>query len=438
MKNMNRLKVIRYICIVVTAAFMFFIAHDNLCIWEDEAFTLNAVDQTVKGLWQILVDDLVHPPLYYFLLKFFLGFTNAFHLPEIPAAKVFSVLWVILVLVWGSAVIARRYGEKTALLFVLFMCGTETVGYSVEIRMYSMPLCCTCLAYLYANEIRYENDRKSWILFTIFTLLGAYSHYFSLISLSFVWLWLLTVCVKQKNIRPYLYSLAVCVVLYLPWIVTVMTHMQSVTDYNTVITPGRVIRFFVFPFSCHNDVLSAILLVITAAVFVRILFISRDMFPYVCIFNIVYIGFVCIALSAMFNKFFIGRYLLPGWGAFWAGMAIGMKDEKKFFYPLIIMISAVDILSMYFIGSVEMKDKEDTEYMMEMLEHAPIPVYADNELVSTVNYLLPDLHAEQIISCENSGYYLVHLNSRWDQDLEACYYDTIGLSANDITVYIKN
>ena len=52
--------------------------------------------------------------------------------------------------------------------------------------------------------------------------------------------------------------------------------------------------------------------------------------------------------------------------------------------------------------------------------------------------IMPDVHAEQIQSCENAGYYLVHLNSRWDQDLEACYYETIGLSANDINVYIKD
>ncbi len=438
MKNMDRLKIARYICIIITTVFMFFISYDNICIWEDEAFTLNAVGQSFPGLWQIIVDDLVHPPLYYFLLKLFLSFTDTNHLTQIPAAKMFSVLWIVLVLLWGSKLIEKRYGSRTALLFTVFMCGTETVGFSTEIRMYSMPLCFTCLAYLYANEVRYKNDRKSWILFTLFTVLGALSHYFSLISLSFVWLWMMYVCIRQKTLRKYLYALAVCAASYLPWIITVLTHMKSVTDYSTKITFVRVVQFFAFPFSCHNDILSAVLLGLSVLIFIRIVTLSRDAFPYVCIFNILYTGAVCIGLSVLFDKFFIGRYLLPGWGAFWAGMAIGMKDEKRFLLPLTVLISVIDLMAMYFIGTVELQDDRDTRYMMSLLKSIPMPVYADNEIVSTVNYLMPDLHAEQIQSCENRGYYLVHLNSRWDQDLEACYYETIGLSANDITVYIKD
>ena len=63
---------IRYVIISVMAIFMFSLAFHNYSIWDDELFTLNLVDHPFSEMWGLIVDDLVHPPLYFYLLKLFL------------------------------------------------------------------------------------------------------------------------------------------------------------------------------------------------------------------------------------------------------------------------------------------------------------------------------------------------------------------------------
>ena len=65
--------ILRIALILVMAVFMCALAYKNYSIWDDELFTLAAIDGTYKHLWDVVVADLVHPPLHYFLLKRFVG-----------------------------------------------------------------------------------------------------------------------------------------------------------------------------------------------------------------------------------------------------------------------------------------------------------------------------------------------------------------------------
>lgn len=381
--------VLRIALIIVMAVFMCALAYRNYSIWDDELFTLAAIDGTYKHLWDVVVADLVHPPLHYFLLKGFVDLFPIDHLETVVAAKVFSVFWVVLLMVLGSRILARRYGQRTALVFVLLLAGNTVVGYSVEIRMYSMALCATALAYLYANELMHEPVRKNWILMTVWTVIGIYTNYFSAFALVFLWLVLFGYCLKTKHIKKWFEYACAAVILYLPWVITVLTHYGSITDYDTGMNIKRVIQFFAFPFSCHNDAVSLCLIAFTVLLLCMILIpAKKPEFFWVFLLSPIWIGALCILSSFLFHKFITGRYLLPGWGTFWAGLAIGTTRLKKnWFIPVLAIL---DLLSCSFIYRNEVSDRQIMNQMLSYVTENQ-PMYAETDVYNLIHYLKPEV-----------------------------------------------
>lgn len=428
--------ILRVALILVMAVFMCALAYNNFSIWDDELFTLTAIDGTYKHLWDVVVADLVHPPLHYYLLKGFVDLFSTEHLGTVVLAKLFSVFWVVLLMILGSRILARRYGQHTALVFVLLLAGNTVVGYSVEIRMYSMALCATALAYLYANELVHEPVRKNWIWLTIWTVIGIYTNYFAAFALVFLWLVLLGWCWKQKRIKAWLFHALVCVILYLPWVITVLTNYGSITDYDTGLTVKRVIQFFAFPFSCHNDTVSMILILFTVILCVLILRASRKPeFFWVFLLNPIWIGVLCILSSFLFHKFITGRYLLPGWGAFWAGLAIGTARLKKnWFLPVLVLLDIASCSSVY------LNETSDGKVMNAMLDYVEEhqPMLAESDVYHLLHYLKPEVILTENNDPDARGqrfvYYWSDLYTRLS---ESDIVMSFPLSVHEICVFTK-
>ena len=401
--------VLRIVLIIVMAVFMCSLAYNNFSIWDDELFTLNAIDGTYKHLWDVVVADLVHPPLHYFLLKALMDLFPVDHLSTVVIAKMFSVFWVVLLMALGAEILSRRYGHTAALTFVLLLSGNMVIGYSVEIRMYSMALCATALAYLYANELVNNPIRRNWLWMTFWTLIGIYTNYFAAFALVFLWLVLLGVCRKQKWTGKWFSCAAMAVICYLPWVITVLTHYGNITDYDTGLTLKRVIQFFAFPFSCHNDVLSMLLILFTAVLCVLILCAShKPDFFWVFLLNPLWVGGLCILSSLLFHKFITGRYLLPGWGAFWAGLAIGSSKLKKQWYLPVIAI--LDIVSCIFIFQTEAIDRRAMNDLLAYSEKHQ-PLLAETDVRNLLLYLKPELKLTENNDPSAEGKRLVYLGS---------------------------
>ena len=400
------LKKIRILIMIGIAFYMFFLAYDNISIWDDELFTLRLIDGSWLDLWNGAVDDLVHPPLYYFLLKLVLSPMNLSHLQMITGAKMFSAFWVVVTMAYGSFLLKRRYEEQTALLFVLFLCGNMVIGYSVEIRMYSMAMCMTLLAFLYANELINESSAKNWIFFTIFTIIGIWTNYFAALALTLIWFYLLWK-VNRRERRNWFICAGISVISYLPWILTVLTHSKSVTDYATAITFQRIMEFFAFPFSCHNTVVSVCLIVLTMILIVVILLNSPDGFVIISILTPVYVGIICILSAFIFNKFIVGRYLLPCWAVFWAGIAIGLYGNKisKAVLPILIVI---DLCSLFFIATVETNDGNNAKTLLGFARTTTNKVYAGPILKEILEYWDDSLAIRTPGTCQTSGDYIVY------------------------------
>lgn len=103
-------------------------------VWSDEAYTFALIKHSFSDICVITAAD-VHPPLYYILLK-------AFILPfdySLLAAKLFSIVPFVLILIIGGIQMRMLFNEKMSLVFmVLFLLSPFLLKYAVEIRMYSL------------------------------------------------------------------------------------------------------------------------------------------------------------------------------------------------------------------------------------------------------------------------------------------------------------
>lgn len=397
----------RYVLMAILSIYMFLLAWKNYSIWNDEWFTLNAVSQSWEGMWNILADDLVHPPLYYVLLKLFLDLFHLSHLNAILFAKLFSVIWVILLFVWGSKLIERRFGAIPALLFVALLSGNMAVCYSVEIRMYSIAMCFTTLAYLYAGELVSNPDTKKWCLFFVCSLIGAYTNYFSIIALSLIWIWLLIRKWKCSDRYCWWICFGLMTLLYIPWIITFISHAKSVTDYNVPLSLRRIISFFAFPFSCHNRYISIITIVVAAMLSAYIMFVKRDEFAEIGVFSFLWVGVACIISSVAFDKFFIGRYLLPALGVLCAGIAVGTRN-LRYRNSILFVICIVDVMALFFIAEVESSDRKYMDNLIRDTESMDEQIFAEKDVLKILRYCVPSTNAEIMPSDLRKGSYFVY------------------------------
>ncbi|MDU8359887.1 glycosyltransferase family 39 protein [Pseudomonas syringae group sp. J309-1] len=187
-------------------------------VWFDEAYSV-LISETTPSLIRFHTAQDVHPPLYYFLLHFWMMFFGE----SVFSIRVMSALMgtlTVLVSVWLMGMIASRRaailaGFLSALLPI-------AVRYSQEARMYALlALCCIAATLMLVYWVKKPEHHRYLCAYAFFMVSGFYTHYFAFPCLVVHWLYLLFVRDRgQFLIRKgswWIANLAM-LVLYLPWI----------------------------------------------------------------------------------------------------------------------------------------------------------------------------------------------------------------------------
>lgn len=149
----------------------------------DEFFSMQWCRLEWKELMWRLIND-VHPPLHYLLLKPILDLTNE----SMFCARLLSALAGIILLWTGSLFLEHLAGKKAALLFACFLYLNPFMVQKVtEIRMYMLASTFTVISGILSYYVMKEPKRKNWLLFVLFSLLAAYTHYYALLSMIFLY-----------------------------------------------------------------------------------------------------------------------------------------------------------------------------------------------------------------------------------------------------------
>ena len=183
-------------------------------VWFDESYSVGMANLGFADMIKTSVAD-VHPPLYYILLWLFTAVTGK----SIIAMRIFSALCAVALGALGYTHIRRDFGARTGFYFTLlvFLLGSVFIAAS-EIRMYTLAPLLVALMLIYAYRYASSglSDTRSRVLYIVFALLAAYTHWYALAAAVMTALFFLVCCIEQKRIVRYLVDAAFLLVPYIP------------------------------------------------------------------------------------------------------------------------------------------------------------------------------------------------------------------------------
>lgn len=462
---------------LVTAIFMLAISV-FLCfssdIWYDELFTMGFSIGSPKAAVALTARD-VHPPLYYLIVNFVLRLIPHNWAAQVAAAKVVSVVPFFLCLFYAVTKVRKHFGMLTAGLFGFLVISMPQLSfYTVEIRMYGYALFFVTAAMLHAYELvqglddkqkgmqsgqereqqtekkteeglQKRKDKCNWIALTLYALAACYTHYFACVAACMVYLYLLiSICVRKKTkavIKTFFLSGAVCVIGYLPWLLTVVTSQVGKVKDNYWIEPvslrtlGGCVKFIFKP-SFQNGRLSAVLAVVFFGIFAGLLgnllvkecriFKQRTLqkkkkqestfqrateeekkmqqensekisFAAGGIGVLVGVVLFGILASVLLRPVFVYRYMLPALGVFWLSFAVLsttlLKEKRKLMILLLLFLAVIGIRNYRAFYGDEMWKRvqmKETERVLSQIQETDVLLFNFDQTQAVVSAYLPN------------------------------------------------
>ncbi len=190
------------------------------CLWFDELFSVHAARHDWNGLISFVAADIVHPPLFYLLLKVWItiGGDSLLWLRLFPALTAIATLIPFFFL-------CRELNLRAAeinLAVVLMAVSGHLIKYAQELRMYSLLLLLTlCSLVLFVRFFYSALDSKRCVAAALFAvnLLLVYTHYYGWMVIGVEWFFLLLA--RCRELRSFSIAVAILALCFAPWVYTV-------------------------------------------------------------------------------------------------------------------------------------------------------------------------------------------------------------------------
>jgi hypothetical protein len=198
----------------------------SFSLWGGEAFTMIGVKQTWTGMFSYVIADIVHPPLFYILLKLWIGLGGE------------SLLWLKLFPVSSSIALAVPFyflcrelnfqrSEMTLALLLAAVNG-YLIHYAQELRMYSLftflSMCSFWLFIRYFNSTAGTNGKL--VMLTCVNLLNIYTHYYGWVVVGMEFLFL--IIWQRHKLLKFGISAVILMLIFAPWAYFVIREAQSI------------------------------------------------------------------------------------------------------------------------------------------------------------------------------------------------------------------
>ena len=407
----------------------------SLCFQDtinyDEYFSMQWCRLGWKDLMQKLISD-VHPPLYYLILKPLLDLTNE----NMFCARILSAAAGIVVLWSGSLFMSRHFGKKSALFYACFLyLNPFMIQKATEIRMYMLAGMFTiisgiCSYYILEEAALLKNNmirgvdpqtrsplRKYWICFTVSSLSAAYTHYYALLVMCFLYAGLIIYFIFTKNkngIISWLVCAACTIILYLPWLPVALKQVSAVNQAYWIsmpasrLAPLRELFYSAIPYSEHVYLCTVMLLIIFA--FVR--FIKEksvdSYWTLMCSSALCGIMLFAIWYASHIRPVLISRYLIMAVCLCILGISNMVRFQNKYITMLLCLFCCL-------VGGIRYRSAFLTQ--------------ADRITTKTVDFITENSTSDDCIVYVNDGYgYLAHCVEYYFPDTEYIGIEKEGLS----------
>ena len=185
------------------------------CLWFDEIFGVHAAEMDWGNMFWFVAQDLIHPPLFYALLKIWIavGGESLFWLRFFPVF--FSTLAVVpFILLCRQLKLSL---PTIALALAFFAVNGSLIKYAQEVRMYSLLLCLGLFSLW--MFVRFLSTGKGFYFLIAVNITLVYSHYFGwLIIASEV---IAVIFLARERLKQIFLMLALTAISFAPWLYAV-------------------------------------------------------------------------------------------------------------------------------------------------------------------------------------------------------------------------
>lgn len=180
-------------------------------LWLDEAAQVLESERPFAQQFDIIPD--FQPPLLHLLLHVGLYINDS-----VVWLRLIGSLIPALITIWATVQIGTiLYRKKVGLLAgLLLSLSSFHIFYSQELRPYSLPAMFAVLTWLEILYIQKNNDDKSFVRFTFFTILGLYSSY--LYPFLFIAQLVYALIYLRKSLVKFIFSTAAVTAAFVPWL----------------------------------------------------------------------------------------------------------------------------------------------------------------------------------------------------------------------------
>jgi hypothetical protein len=215
-------------------------------LWGGEIFAIYGIRQDWVGMIAYYVDDIVHPPFFYLLLRFWvaIGGESAAWLKLLPFF--FSAASIVPFLLLSRELHLRPIEINLALFFMTV--NGFLIHYAQEVRNYILLFFFGLFScWLFARFFK-NGARRDLIWLFVVNLLMVYSHYYGWLVVGLEFLFLLLW--DRKKIDRFLTSVIGVFLLFLPWayliLLSAMEKQGLAQNLDWITRPGpqRVANFF--------------------------------------------------------------------------------------------------------------------------------------------------------------------------------------------------
>lgn len=387
-------------------------------VWFDEAYGLYLIRYNFLDIAKFTSTD-VHPPLYYWALKIWQGIFGNSEL----ALRSLSMVMIMVAIVFIYLLVRKSFGVRVgAWVVALLALSPMLIRYSEEARMYGMAMAIVAAATYVLVDVTNNPSQNKWVTYGILVSLGMWTHYYTAIMWLTHWVWRY-VTVRRKDARAtakafwtkeWLWSHAIAIGLFAPWLPYMVTQMVNVQGSGFWIRPITATTPFNFltnimMYRENHEVLSwlaILMLLVMIIVIVSIVLAYRRLrgeqratFRLFLIMAIVPMLLLLTLSLPPLRPSFVDRYLLPSIPFWFAAIGVAVatvlaKQRPRIAIPVTIALFAAlcfGVAHVYTIGNFN-KNANDPLPIKQTVELMQLRGKPDQPILSSSSWRFYEMH----------------------------------------------
>lgn len=345
-------------------------------IWFDEAFSAYLIRFNYFDVARYTSTD-VHPPLYYWILKFW---SQVFGNSEL-ALRSLSLVFILTAIIFVWYFIRKYFGRGASVVSMSLMAiAPLMMRYSEEARMYGMAMFIVVAATFTLFSIVKKPTKRKYIIYGVLISLGMWTHYFTAIMWLSHWAWRFWYVHRHKQsfwTKPWILTHIAAVASFVPWMPFMVKQLSGVQGGGFWIQPinfstpfSFIGTIFMYRDSSESTGYFAILGIISLIIGISLAVKSfgklkgdkKDLFSLICFMALMPMVILMILSLPPLRPSFVDRYLVPAlpfWSAlvgvsvatFWREKTKFRFNAAKILFVTCMIMSISGVFYLYQIGN---------------------------------------------------------------------------------------